>query len=58
MEDWKELSLVDLMDLVDNTIDQWKKERKRKEKEQLRLQANEMMDEVEDRIKRKIYKRL
>jgi len=58
MEDWKELSLVELMDLIDDTVVEWKKERKRKEKEILRLQVNEMMEEVETRIKRKVYNKL
>jgi len=46
------------MDLIDDTVVEWKKERKRKEKEILRLQVNEMMEEVETRIKRKVYNKL
>jgi hypothetical protein len=58
LENWKELPLIDLMDLIDTTVDEWKKERKKKEKDSLRKQANEFMCEVETRIKRKVYTRL
>ena len=52
------MDLVDLYDLIDTKVDTLKTLKSKKEKSALKIEINKMMDEVEQRLKRKIYKRL